>query len=159
GGGDGGNFTIPDGTALTIGTAPFAANTVTLNGTLTVNSALTVNTLTMNAGTVAGSGALTVSQYLFWMQGSMDGSGTTTSQGTLQLGQYVGVPESVSNLVLSQRTFNALGASNWSGGGSIDQTGNSRFVIGEAASFNINTDISWQSSDSSGRLINQGAMD
>ena len=76
------------------------------------------NTTTTGSVTVTN-GTFTVTGPTLWTGGTMDGSGSTIAQGTLN----IGLPSDVDDAeLLDGRTLTNTGTATWAGGGSISQT-------------------------------------
>jgi len=113
------------GGPLTIsGTATFAANLV-VSGVLTLNGTSSMTTLQQTAGTLSGSGALTVSGLLTWSGGTESGSGVTNANGGMTIS---GAP------FLDTRTINNSGTATWNG---------STFFMLNTAVFNNKSGATW----------------
>jgi hypothetical protein len=105
----GGTFTLNPGAQLT-GPGFYRIN----NGTLTANTDLTVENLDLIAGTLGGTGVVTISNAMNWTGGTMSGGGRTIIPfgATLNLSP----PSSVS---LSSRTLENGGTVLWTGAGNV----------------------------------------
>jgi len=107
----------------------------TSSGTINFDSSMTIGGLEINGGTVAGTGALTVSGASIWNGGTMSGTGSTTFNGPLAL--------SGSTHVIQQRTINFAGTTNWTAGDIY--TGNAATLINSGAFLdNTNANITIQ---------------
>ena len=100
-----GAFTLRPGAQLN-GVGLYRIN----NGRLSLNTAVAVNNLDLLAGTLSGSGALTISNEMNWTSGTMDGGGRTiiAAGATLNLNNPNGVS-------LYERTLENAGTSLWAG--------------------------------------------
>jgi hypothetical protein len=112
---------------LTIsGTATFAADlNISQSGALTLDGTSSMTTLEFSAGTLGGSGALTISGLMTWSGGTLSGSATTTANGGMALS---GEP------FQSTGTVNNTGIATWTG---------SAYLMENGAVFNNQSGATW----------------
>lgn len=122
----GATLSFDGGTFLVTGTPTFPGlGTLSLAaGTLTFNTNATVSTLDVNAGTLNGSGTVTVSAVLNWLGGALDGSGTMTvgTNGVLNING------SETKQLSNGHTLNSGGTATWAGSGAIEMSNDANLV-------------------------------
>jgi hypothetical protein len=129
---------------LNAGTNVSGPGTILLNssGTVNVNSAMVIpgtTTFTFTAGTLAGTGTLTLNGTFNWSAGVMTGAGTTTVNGPFNLSGLVGIQ--------SGRILNNASTANWTAGaGQGMWTG-----LGSV----INNTGTWDAKVDGGAIVNQ----
>jgi hypothetical protein len=151
-----GTLEVPSGDLVfTPGAFSNFVGTATINGgTIEYDDSAQAGTLNLLSGDLTGTGTLTVTGPALWTGGTMDGTGTTTAQDTLQLGLAT---DQHDNETLNGRTLVNAGTATWAGGGSIAQSYGGTFVNEVKASFTIDNDLTW-SSDGSGTFANAGTL-
>ena len=122
---------------LNAGTTISGPGTVLLNssGTVNVNSALAFpasTTLTFLAGTLAGTGALTLNGTFNWSGGLMTGAAATTVNGPFNLSGLVGIN--------GNRTLNNTGTANWTAASGLGMWTGTGSVINNTGTWDSQTD-------------------
>src|SRR5579872_3016127 len=97
-------ITLTQGPLTISGAATFAD--LAMSGTLTLNGTTSMTTLEHSAGTLTGSGTVTVTGLLTWSGGTESGTGTTNANGGMTL---TGQPS------LDTRTVNNTKTATWNG--------------------------------------------
>src|SRR5579862_1256585 len=97
-------ITFTQGPLTISGGATFAD--LAMSGTLTLDGTTSITTLEHSAGTLTGSGAVTVTGLLTWSGGTESGTGTTNANGGMTL---TGEP------FLDTRTVNNMKTATWNG--------------------------------------------
>ena len=132
---------IPSG-SLTIGTAggttsTFGSTLTIDGGTLLQNADAAVSSLNLSAGTLSGTGAVTVSGDFAWSGGSMTGAGSTVGQGTMELSGF-------SSKELTDRSLVNEGTATWTSSGFVFLERGATFDNRLGATFDIQSDsIFW----------------
>ena len=118
-------------------------------GTFTVNGTMQAQCYNLTSGIIDGQGELTVVQNLFFNGGTMRGSGSTVSNGTLVLGG--------TNKTLSQRSLQIYNAGFWSSG-NVQCDTNGLIVVNDQTTLTINATSSVALSLTSGQcsLVSNG---
>ncbi len=106
------------------------------SGFVTLNSNKEINTLTFTAGTIDGSGTLTIDVSMTWNSGTMSGSGTTK----INAGATVAISGS-SIKSLTTRTLDNSGDITWTGTGEIKLNDDAHIFNRAGALFDIQNDV------------------
>ena len=173
---NGGTYIVPAGASISgVGNAvvSFTGASVTINGTYSVpgltsvtngevdfNVPVTIGTLNQSAGTIAGTGTITVSGLTTWTGGTMSGTGTTIANGGLTLGAAA----TNTQMFLDKRTLNNFGTAtlieNSNSFGLLLSSG-ATFHNEPGASFSFLSDSSITSNGGSpagGTFVNDGTL-
>src|SRR5262249_2127590 len=117
---------VIDAPGLTVrhSTGADSVHSVTSNGTLelsggspSLSSASTLNAFTLDGGTLAGLGDVTVGGLLTWTAGTLSGAGHVAANGGMQISGNA-------THTLSGRTLDNAAEADWTGTGSISLTNN-----------------------------------
>lgn len=122
------------------------------SGTITLNTPANCAEITLNAGTLTGSGVLTVWENFAWIGGAMSGSGRTIleTNATLEI--------KTAFVSLNARTVENAGTIQLSGGGSLDVTGGATVTNRPGALFDVQNAATIGSVFANGRLDNAGTF-
>ncbi len=133
-----GNTLSVSGGTLNLGSHVITAETLSVSGssTLIMNGASTFNNVTAAAGTLSGSGDMTVNNTLAWTGGAtLSGTGRTTVNGALNI-----INTGTSPKYLSERTLINRGTGLWSDSG-IRMTYGAKLINESGATFEIRGDL------------------
>ena len=122
---------------LNAGTTLSGPGTVRINtsGTVNVNAAISVpaaTTLAFVAGTLGGTGTLTVAGTLNWSGGTMTGAGITTVNGPLNLSGLTAIKAS--------RTLNTTAATTWTSASGLGMQTGTGSIINNSGTWETQTD-------------------
>ncbi len=133
----GGTVKLPSGTVnFNAGSLWDTGGAVELSGSaLTVNpgSAISIASLTMTAGSLGGTGTVTVSGAMSWTGGEMNGAGLTDAAGSLSI-------SGAGSKRLISRTLKNSGTAIWTGTGPI-HTGSAALIDNTGSWDNQNSDV------------------
>ena len=115
-----------------------------------------MSNLTLTGGSLTGSDTVIVSGPTIWTGGTMSGTGATTAQGGLTLGDANNQVYDYESLV--QRTLNNIGAATWTGLGYFYQQAGSVLNNLAGAIFSVQTSDPWYDDGDDDSFNNQGAL-
>ncbi len=139
------------GGVVTVNADVAATNFAVVNGTLIVDGSFTTTNLALAAGYLTGPGAVTITGTFDWTGGELrdaNGSLTIAAGGTLNL-------RSNRDKVLSGRTLNLAGATNWSDSGNLTVNGGATINNLAGGIFTIRND---KVMDGNGTFQNAGTL-
>ncbi len=162
---DAGAYAVTGPTQVSAGDVNFVSGGTALMGALglsggTLNfstgSQVSVASLTMTGGTLTGSDTVVVSGPTTWTGGVMSGTGVTTAEGGLTLGDVNNQFYDYEYLV--QRTLNNAGGATWNGPGYFYQQSGSVINNMAGATFSLQSDSPWYDDADDDTFNNQGTL-